>query len=149
MTSSLNETQTPIWKRRMNKSLNDYISTVSNGIFWWTLELTVQLNTRILSVTFQSQVPPLTKPNQLFHKQHRCGANHSKLLSTTHKHTHTEEAGKEWEQRIRKTGSVLQEWTWAAEKQMCCPKNKETLRSQESGKCTTNYRGFEQKIQPW
>lgn len=35
---------------------------------------------------------------------------------------------KEWEQWIRKTGSLLQEWASAAEKQMCCPKYKETRR---------------------
>lgn len=79
----------------------------------------------LISGTFQSQVPALMKPNQLFHtNNYHWGANLSEVISTN-----TYRGRKEWEQWIRKTGSLLQEWASAAEKQMCRPKYKETRRS--------------------
>lgn len=77
------------------------------------------------SITFQSQshrVPPLIKPNCACSTPTTplCIKKHSEQICT-HTRTHTYRGRKEWEQWIRKTGSLLQEWILAAEKQTCCP----------------------------
>lgn len=78
----------------MNSRLHNYTKEWINqrlaefeypGADYVKVSVSARVKQTLISGTFQSQVPPLMKPNQLFHaNNYHWGANLSEVISTTH-----------------------------------------------------------------